>query len=261
MQHVPLDIEDIERLNTATKYPSIPTYHKMCGGRLSGDRTVDFDDDEVLITEKVDGTNVRVILFDDMYIIGSRNHLLYAYGDLLYNPTNNIVVNVVPYATKFKNHIEVTDDEPVVVIYGELYGGKIGKNAKNYTSSGRYDLRVFDIVRFTYDDEKRIERMRSHEIAMWRDNGGQPFIPFDDVEYWCRQAQVPIVPTIARFSGREMPTELDDTRTWMEQVSTRSTNCVIDGDPGSSEGYVVRNPSRSKIAKLRFEDYDRVTVK
>ncbi len=71
-----------------TKYPSIPTYHALDprnGGLL--DETVPFTG-TVLATEKVDGTNARIVqLPDGGYLLGSREELLYAKGDLIGNPS------------------------------------------------------------------------------------------------------------------------------------------------------------------------------
>lgn len=46
----------------------------------------------VTLTEKVDGTNSRIIVLPDgSYLIGSREELLYARGDLIGNPALGIV--------------------------------------------------------------------------------------------------------------------------------------------------------------------------
>lgn len=49
-------------LNSMTKYPSIPTYHKLNEkGILTAERNVIFDE-PVFATEKIDGTNARILL-------------------------------------------------------------------------------------------------------------------------------------------------------------------------------------------------------
>src|SRR6188768_1972097 len=77
--------ELLAALNTATKYPSIPTYHKFGEkGRLTEELNVIFKG-AVIGTEKIDGTNTRIILPPgNDYIIGSREELLFSGGDLLY---------------------------------------------------------------------------------------------------------------------------------------------------------------------------------
>lgn len=70
-----------------TKYPSILTYHKLGEkGKLLDEVQVPFDQPAIL-AEKIDGVNSRIIIFPDgLYIIGSREELLYAKGDLIGNP-------------------------------------------------------------------------------------------------------------------------------------------------------------------------------
>ncbi|MCU1617221.1 MAG: hypothetical protein JWO98_4761, partial [Frankiales bacterium] len=53
---------DLAALNSATKYPSIPTYHELDpknGGLLEIPTAFEGD---VVLTEKVDGTNGRIVL-------------------------------------------------------------------------------------------------------------------------------------------------------------------------------------------------------
>jgi ATP-dependent RNA circularization protein (DNA/RNA ligase family) len=47
-----------------TKYPSIPTYHTLGDKGILLEETISFDS-EVILTEKVDGTNSRIILLPD----------------------------------------------------------------------------------------------------------------------------------------------------------------------------------------------------
>ena len=70
---------NFDALNSATKYPPIEMYHVLDErGTLTEDLTFGFAGD-VVFTEKVDGTNARIILLPGGdYIIGSREHLLYA---------------------------------------------------------------------------------------------------------------------------------------------------------------------------------------
>src|SRR5262245_22884963 len=83
---------DLAKLNSLTKYPSILTYHTLDprnGGLLE---EVTAFVGTVIGTEKVDGTNSRVIcLPDGCYLLGSREELLYAKGDLIGNPSLGIV--------------------------------------------------------------------------------------------------------------------------------------------------------------------------
>jgi hypothetical protein len=61
-----LSADELRKLNSATQYPSILTYHVLGQrGRLTEARTADFRDEartDVIVTEKIDGTNARIIL-------------------------------------------------------------------------------------------------------------------------------------------------------------------------------------------------------
>jgi hypothetical protein len=78
---------DLDVLNSVTKYPSIPTYHALDpsnGGLL--EEPVEYTG-QVIGSEKIDGCNGRIVsLPDHTYLIGSREELLYAKGDLIGNP-------------------------------------------------------------------------------------------------------------------------------------------------------------------------------
>lgn len=90
---------DLKKLNSLTKYPSIPTYHALGErGKLSETIQVNFANQFIIGTEKIDGTNARIICFSDGYVIGSREELLYAKGDLIGNPAMGIVEALKPLA-------------------------------------------------------------------------------------------------------------------------------------------------------------------
>jgi len=160
---------DLNKLNSMTKYPSILTYHKLGEkGRLLDEVQVEFDC-PVIVTEKIDGVNARIILFPDgFYIIGSREELLYGRGDLIGNPQLGIVDELKPVAQN------LTTPNVLTVCYFEVYGGSVTKNSKQYTNEKRMGHRLFDIVEipnFEYFYHLPIE-----QIASWRDNGGQKFL-------------------------------------------------------------------------------------
>src|SRR5690606_18151878 len=137
------------KLNTVTKYPSILTYHAMGDkGRLAEtlSHPINNKDEAIYLTEKIDGTNARMIFCGKDYVIGSREELLYAKGDRIVNPTLGIVNKLKSEAEKISNTLNLDDDE-IVVVYGEVYGGNIGKNKKNYTKQGHFGFRVFDLWR------------------------------------------------------------------------------------------------------------------
>lgn len=81
----------VAKLNSATKYPSIETYHRLEKGILQEEATL--FEDLTIGTEKVNGTNGRIVFMPDGkdYCIGSREHLLYAKGDRVIRTTEGIV--------------------------------------------------------------------------------------------------------------------------------------------------------------------------
>src|SRR4051794_25742951 len=113
---------DLGRLNSMTKYPSIPTYHPMGDRGVLGDEPLRFEG-RAIATEKVDGTNSRILLLPDgTYLIGSREELLYARGDLIGNPALGIVDAVRPVAERLVEEVRLP---AIAAFYLETYGGNI----------------------------------------------------------------------------------------------------------------------------------------
>ncbi|MFC7428120.1 hypothetical protein [Nocardia tengchongensis] len=82
---------NLEAVNSLTKYPSIPTYHQLGErGRLT--EAVSEFAGPVIGTEKIDGSNARIVsLPDGSWLLGSREELLCAQGDLIGNPTRSMI--------------------------------------------------------------------------------------------------------------------------------------------------------------------------
>ena len=56
----------------------------------------------------------------------------------------------------------------------------------------------------------------------------------------------------------DLPISLNNTYDWLNRMLSEGTFAKLDaGGVGRAEGVVVRTPDRSKIAKIRFEDYER----
>src|ERR1051326_1446206 len=83
---------DLAKLNSLTKYPSILTYHAL-GDKGILKEAVQFPfEGRVIGTEKVDGTNSRLIFCPDQSVlVGSREDLLWERRDLIGNPAMGIV--------------------------------------------------------------------------------------------------------------------------------------------------------------------------
>ncbi|MDG6104639.1 RNA ligase family protein [Dactylosporangium aurantiacum] len=241
---------DLRLLNSLTKYPSIATYHTLepGSGCLAAPATV--FPGEVVATEKVDGTNSRLVLLPDgSYLIGSREELLYAKGDLIGNPALGIVEQLKPVAERLPRGAGIR------VYYLELYGGKVGGAAKQYTRDpARFGWRLFDVAELA--DWQEPLTWSPAKISAWRESGGQPWLPEDALVALAAQAGLELTPRLWHRPGAELPAGIED----MHQLLTATlpaTLVGLDGAEGRAEGLVLRAPDRSVIAKARFQDYER----
>ncbi len=241
----------LDRLDSLTKYPSILTYHAMGerGRLVDGPPQVRFPRG-VLVehTEKVDGTNARVIMAPDKSgLIGSREELLYASGDLLHLPTMGIVEGLRNLRVRFPS-----PPAGLRVYAGEFYGAKVGKAAKQYTATGAAGFRLFDVLHF---DNLEMLDHPPEAIAAWRDAGNQPFLSKNRVATIAVEAGISSVPVRLIAESDTLPESISDTYDWLCQF--RRTLAGIDCEGGESEGVVIRTIDRKYIAKIRFEDYER----
>lgn len=242
---------DLRALNSATKYPSIPTYHELdpsSGGLLE---TATQFTGEVVLTEKVDGTNARIVLMPDGdWFIGSREELLYARGDRVGNPSQGIVDALRTFAEGIIGLPRVTE---IQVMFLEVYGHKIGGQAKQYTTTGQVGFRMFDVA-FIDPEILSWERDR---IASWRDSGGQTWATEEALTWTARNEGVPIVPRLATLPASELPSDVEGTHDWLGKALPNSWVALDDSAGGRPEGIVLRSADRSVIAKARFQDYER----
>lgn len=252
-----LTSDQLRRMNSATQYPSILTYHALGErGRLTGNRTADFapiDPDDVEVTEKVDGTNARIIVppgGGEAAFIGSRTELLTYRGDLVPNPAQQIVETIGHVADMAA--AVFGDYEDWTVVYGEVYGGKTAAGAKNYTTDPTATgFRVFDIAAIPH----AILERQPAEIAAWRDGGGQAFVSTDVLAHAAKDCGFPLVPLLAAAGAP--PVSVEDTHQWLSRVIPSSHAALDDTGRGRPEGVIVRTFDRSQIVKVRFEDYER----
>lgn len=242
---------NLDKLNSLTKYPSIPTYHILDPktGKLTEDH-LDMSADQLFITEKVDGTNSRIILTpDEEWLIGSREELLYASGDLLANPALSIVEAVKELAP-----CDIYEDDTVYVAYFETYGGNVTKGSRQYTGGAVIGARLFDVARIEFLDEKLSWHLTAY--SGWRERDSERFLSEDKL---CEAAEAHGWPMVPRYQTASpiIPDSIANTYDWLRSAM-RETGCALDRHAGMRpEGVVVRNADRSKIAKLRFEDYEK----
>ncbi|MDP9791758.1 hypothetical protein J2S43_000270 [Catenuloplanes nepalensis] len=241
---------DLRALNSLTKYPSIPTYHTLDpknGGLL--DEAVPFTG-PVLATEKVDGTNARIIQIPGgTYLLGSREELLYARGDLIGNPSQGILENLRPLAESL----------PAVdgfrVLYLELYGGRIGGHAKQYSARGAVGWRLFDTA--LLDGHEHLLTAPPQRISAWREGGGQPWADEDALHAIAAEAGVELAPRLFTLDAAELPAGLERMQSLLTDRLPGTLVRLDDSGQGAAEGIVFRAPDRSVIAKARFQDYAR----
>lgn len=239
-----------DKINTLTKYPSILTLHKLGErGRLTTDLTTDITNEQMYATEKIDGTNVRIVMYGNEYLIGSRENILHHNNDLYYDPAQTIVDGF------YNLEIPTVETEKLTIVFGEYFGGKVSSNSKQY-GSDHVGFRVFDIVEFA--DLSMLD-LSLTELSRWRETEtpegliyGQPFLSLSERE--SRFPEYQYVPHIEfKINGYDHVNVLESLRTYIP-----TTNVALSSTAGlKPEGVILRNANRTKIVKVRYEDYER----
>ena len=245
---------DLGKLNSMTKYPSILTYHALGDKGVLQDAVQIPFEGRIIGTEKVDGTNTRLIFCPDQsVIVGSREDLLWERRDLIGNPAMGIVDAV----KETVHRLVETLCRPgrIAVYFVEVFGRNIGGGAKNYTKTGKVRLPV---VRRGFHRELRrdvrLARRTDRSLAgQWRsairrcrrDREARRRHRLSDGSGFARHGRRPSF----RPAWRKPTSYL---------LNFHASQCKLDDDAnGDPEGIVVRSPDRSRIAKLRREDYER----
>lgn len=250
-------LKEQRKLNTITKYPSIFTYHELGKkGTVIEELTQSYyepTDDEILEgTEKVDGTNTRIVICGQDYLIGTREEFIYAKGDRIQNDKQNILSNCVPIAEKLMKENDFDKNE-LVVIYGENYGKSIGDGYKNYATK-EIGFRVFDMWIMPVDDIKELLKEDLNKLATWREHCNQPYVDIDDLKLYCRALNLEKTPVLFSITKKELPTSIANMYKFLSQF--KETKVGLDNS-GKSEGFVIRNSNRKYIKKIRFEEYEK----
>lgn len=241
----------LRALDSATKYPSIPTYHSLDTSRrkapLLDENPISFRG-TVWGYEKVDGTNGRIVLLPENsgWLIGSRDELLTAVGDLVVRDTLSIVTTLSRVAERLTNPRR----DEIVTAYLEVYGQQ-GEAAAQYGDRTDSDARLFDvsIVPVAVLD-RDVEA-----VARWRDHGGQQWLNEHELDDFAERHEVERAPELFGVPSTMVPTTVTDMRSFMERYAT--TRAHLNGRPGRSEGFVLSSTDRRTKAKVRFADYDR----
>ena len=240
-------------LNSISKYPSILTYHALAGkGALAEQLSEGLRFEQpVVVTEKIDGTNSRIVFFNNDYLIGSREELLYAKGDRIGNLAMNIAETLKPLAEKVA---PLLPKDEFYVLYGETYGGVVTAASKQYTSDKTYAFRFFDLIKMPLSAVEDVLGQGASQISSWRDQGGQEFVDNEALNAFAKLHAIPTVPYLLQMDGSELPTTLKETFEWLGQF--KNTQAGIN-HTGTAEGVIVRDNARKLIRKIRFEDYER----
>lgn len=238
-------------LNSATKYPEIETYHEL-GQRGRLNETVTPFEGVTYYTEKVDGTNGRIILLPGGdYVIGAREHLLHAKGDRVVNPGMSIAPTLIPLADSLVESGTLVPTWGARVLYLEVYGGKVGGHAKQYSGTGKLAYRLFDIMEIedeplTWDPAK---------ISTWRKSGGQYFLWVTEMLSIAKQLDIPTVPYLGTIDAAELPQTHQETYDFLLDKIPNTLVGLDDKAKGRPEGLVLRSADRTTIRKARFADY------
>lgn len=244
---------DLARLNSATKYPSIDTYHTLDpkNGMLLEQWT--HFAGEVILTEKVDGTNGRIIVMPDGdFYIGSREELFHARGDRVWATQLGIVDCL--YELAYSGNLPSAGPGYIRTYYLEVYGGGIGQSYKNYTTSKTTTgYRLFD-TSLVSTEILDLDRGR---IASWREHGGQQWADESLLDQVSTITDVPLTPRLGTVNAGDLPTDLAGTAHWLGTTLPKTLTALDDSAQGRPEGIVLRSADRTVIAKARVQDYQR----
>ena len=245
--------EIVEKINTLTKYPSIPTLHAIdpSNGCLLDRVQVDFEGQFAIVSEKIDGVNSRIIaLPGDDYVLGSREEMLHARGDRVINPAFNIVNTLRPIAERLRIDVE---DDCLVVFYLETFGHSTSKNSRCYAGGRVTGVRLFDVAVFPHVEE--LISLSIERIAMWRDGLNQSFANEAGLAAWAHRVGVELTPGLGTVT--ELPTTHEGALEFLRGIIPTSLCALDDSASKVPEGVVVRTADRRKIAKIRYQDYQR----
>ena len=249
---------DLNKLNSMTKYPSIPTYHTLNpkDGCLE-EPAIEFPCGTVYATEKLDGTNSRVVLMPDgKFLIGSRKEFLCCGDDVIYNQSLGIVDIMRDTAEKITRKIDLPDC--ISVFFFESYGK--GINSKAYSTKST-SHRMFDVATITEKQFNEMMEWPIGNISAWRENGGQNFYSIDRQKCIAESLSIERVPDLLEVSVDFMPKTLTNALKFLEDNIPSTQAAIDDSGKGDPEGIVFRSSDRRVIAKARYEDYKRTFKK
>jgi hypothetical protein len=174
------------------------------------------------------------------------------------NPAMGIVEALKPVAERLSDSPVVGErlgGGHLVVLFLEVFGGKVTANSKQYTGERAVGFRLFDAA--TIDGIAALLALDPSEASVWRDAGGQRFAEYGEVERLSRDLNVALMPELFRAESTDLPRTIQQTQEFLSNRILRTFVALDEAAGGQPEGIVVRSADRSVIAKLRFEDYRR----
>lgn len=248
----------LDALNSMTKYPSIPTYHQLDprNGNLLEVAT-DFGDEFVILREKIDGTNSRIILLPDgEYILGSREELLYAHGDLLGNPAMGIVAALRDKADSIVGAHDYLPVQQIVTIYVETYGGKVTAASKQY-GTDKTGYRLFDVG--VVSNHEEVMSWELPKIASWREAGGPTFMAEKELASFSSVLDIALAPSLGVVEASTLPKSIDDMNAFLLEALPR-TLCEL-STQAMGEPDVIRSLGRfSDVTVVEMSDGPMILV-
>ena len=264
----------LDKINSLTEYPSILTYHKLGDKGMLMDELYEenkFDKDSLLeVTEKVDGTNMRLIMTNDDYLVATRSNIVYAkYDRICTESAVKPVIDACQYLIdSFRND---TMSDVMLVVYGEVYGYNICNGSKVYCVKNNISsrkFRVFDVRAFPCTEIESILDKDIQEISRFKSTSNKYWYDYDMLSAVCYEYNLERTPMLCRINEMLLPTNIDDTYTWLQDfalskavIGEKEEGVVYNPKFGLAEGVVIRDKDRTHIAKLRFEDYERTRRK
>lgn len=254
---------DLAKLNSLTKYPSIPTWHVLDGKGVLTDSATTVDAGTAFyLTEKVDGTNGRIVRLGRSWWIGSRDNLIASNDGSVNAVKNPLEQAIVDTLKPIADRLRTTDF--VVVWFFEVFGANIGDASREYAPrNGEVSCRLFDRAVIA-DSASILNTMNPEQISSWRKRGGQTFDSLVSLRWSYTEIEdlVLAVPFLGIAYASEMPVTLEDGRPFIEKWIGKKTRCALDPAAlGRPEGIVARTADRRVIVKLRLSDYDKAIRK
>jgi len=250
---------DLELLEAVTRWPSIKSYHKMDEhGRLIDElRFPEIAGEAVYATEKVDGSNVRVVVDSLLRVsVGTRNQLVMFRGEAAAQDSMGVVgaLRGLPRSLSISGR---PSPGHVRAYYGELYGGAINGHGHYTQDKTRMQWALFAIADFDIEALSQLERA---EIAARR-----RLLTTDGVHAEGRLGEYVMIhgggedsPTVPYLGRRHAPpATVAEAAEWLAHVLGPVTRAAIgDAKPGKPEGVVITGVESGLIAKLRVKDYE-----